>query len=372
MDVVARDETREEATRADRSYWVGFSRTPYIGPTRIRRLLDHFGDLGRAWNADERELRRVLDERSAESVIETRRTLALDHEMERINRLGIAVLTLVDDDYPRLLREIPAPPPVLYLRGNLKSEDVTAIAIVGTRRSTSYGREVAARIAGELAAEGVTVVSGLARGIDGVAHKAALDAGGRTIAVMGSGVNVVYPPEHRQLAERILEQGALVSDYPLDRAPDAVNFPARNRIISGMTLGTIVIEAPARSGALITTDFAADQGREVFVVPGSVLSAASAGCHRLLRDGARPVTCAADVLEDLNINHRREQAAVQQALPLDEDERRVLALLSGDPQHIDELAAAANLPTPRCGALMLTMELKGLVRNQGAQHYVRG
>ncbi|MGH2560440.1 MAG: DNA-processing protein DprA [Thermomicrobiales bacterium] len=305
-------------------------------------------------------------------MIETRRTLDLDREMERMENLGISVVTLVDGDYPRLLREIPAPPPVLYARGVLRPEDGTAVAIVGTRRSTAYGRDVATRIATELAEEGVTVVSGLARGIDGVAHKAALDAGGRTIAVMGSGVNVIYPPEHRHLADRIVEQGALVSDFPPDRPPDAVNFPARNRIISGVTLGTVVIEAPTRSGALITTDFAADQGREVFVVPGSVLSAASAGCHRLLREGARLVTCAADILEDLNINHRREQVAVQQALPLDEDERRLLALLSGDPQHIDELAAAANLPIAQCGALMLTMELKGLVRNQGAQHYVRG
>lgn len=371
MDVVARDETREGRTRADGQYWVGFSRTPYIGPMRIQRLVAHFGDLGRAWQADAKELRRVLDERAVESLIATRTALSLDLEMERMEQLGIAVVTVGDEAYPRLLREIPSPPPVLYVRGELKQENTAAVAIVGTRRSTAYGREVAGRLASELAEEGVTIVSGLARGIDGVAHRAALDAGGRTIAVMGCGVNVVYPPEHRHLADRIADQGALVSDYPLDRPPDAVNFPARNRIISGMTLGTIVVEAPARSGALITTDFAADQGREVFVVPGNVLSAASAGCNRLLRDGARPVTCAADVLEDLNIDHRREHAAVQQALPLDEDERRLLALLSGDPQHIDEVAAAANVPVAQCGALLLTMELKGLVRNQGAQHYVR-
>jgi DNA processing protein len=371
MTAVLREEAPDVPTRVKRSFWVGLSRTPYIGPTRIARLLEHFGDLGRAWTADARELRRVLDERSVESLIATRAVLSLDAEMERMERLGIDCVTLADDAYPRLLREIPAPPPVLYVRGQLVPEDAMAVAIVGTRRATAYGREVATRIAGELADEGVTIVSGLARGIDGVAHQSALKARGRTIAVLGSGVNIIYPPDHRNLAERIVEQGALVSDYPPDRPPDAVNFPARNRIISGLTLGTIVVEAPARSGALITTDFAADQGREVFVVPGSVFSAASAGCHGLLRDGARPVTCAADVLDDLNINGRREHTSVQQALPLEDDERRLLALLTGDPQHIDEISAAANLAIAQCGALLLTMELKGLVRNQGAQHYVR-
>jgi DNA processing protein len=223
----------------------------------------------------------------------------------------------------------------------------------------------------ELAEAGVTIVSGLARGIDAFSHQAAIRAGGRTIAVLGCGVNVVYPPEHHQLAGQVVEHGALVSDYPPDRPPDAPNFPARNRIISGLSVGVVIVEAPAKSGALITADFAADQGREVFVVPGNVLSAASAGCNRLLRDGARVVTNADDVLEDLNIGRRREQAAVQQSLPLGDEERRLLALLTADPQHIDDLAALANLPIPEIGALLLTMELKGSVRNVGAQHYTR-
>jgi DNA processing protein len=179
------------------------------------------------------------------------------------------------------------------------------------------------------------------------------------------------PWEHRRLAAEIVEHGALLSDDAPDRPPDGPNFPARNRIISGLSLGTIVVEAPERSGALITADFAADQGRDVFVVPGSVLSPNSAGCHRLLRDGARPVTCADDVLEDLNLDRRQEQVAVQQALPLEDDERRLLALLTADPQHIDELAAAAIQPIAQIAALLLTMELKGLVRNAGAQHYAR-
>ncbi len=359
------------AATDDARFWVGFARVPYVGPARIDRLIAHFGGLDRAWRATPGELRRVLDERALESLLKTRAELDPDAELERIARAGISVLTRADPTYPRRLAQIPAPPPVLYLRGSLVPEDEVAVAVVGTRRATPYGRQVTERLAADLAAAGVTVVSGLARGIDAAAHRAALDAGGRTIAVLGSGPDVVYPPEHRNLAARIAEQGAVLADYPPGRKPDAPNFPARNRIIAGLSLGVLVVEAPVRSGALITVDFAADQGRDVFAVPGSVLAPASAGCLRLLRDGARLVTCADDVLEDLNLGRRQEQIAVQQALPLEEDERRLLALLAPEPQHVDELAAAANLPIAQIGALLLTMELKGLVRNAGAQHYAR-
>lgn len=352
-------------------YWVGFGRVPFVGPARIDRLVRHFGGLGAAWHAPVAELRRILDERALGSLLKTRDALSLDAEMERIARAGVSVLTRADACYPRLLAQIPAPPPVLYLRGALVPEDEIAVAIVGTRRMTPYGQEMTTRLAGELAAAGVTIVSGLALGIDAVAHRAALAAGGRTVAVLGSGPDVVYPWQHRGLAERIVEQGAVLADYPPGRKPDAQNFPARNRIVAGLSLAVVVVEAPARSGALITVDFAADQGRDVFAVPGSVLSDASAGCFRLLRDGARLVTSADDVLEDLNLGRRREQVAVQQSLPLEEDERRLLALLGLEPQHIDELAAAANRPVAEIGGLLVTMELKGLVRNAGTQHYAR-
>ncbi len=361
-----------ETLQSDRAkYWVGFHHVPFIGPVRIRRLVQQFGDLENAWVAQPNELRSVLDDRAIQSLEKVRRELALDREMEKIEQLGITVLTIDDDDYPRLLREIPAPPPVLFVNGSLTEADKVSIAIVGTRRATSYGREMARRIATELAEAGVTVVSGLARGIDSAAHQAAIDAGGRTIAVMASGVNVIYPAEHRQLAERISNQGALVSDYEPGRKPDAVNFPARNRIISGMTLGTVIVEAPTRSGALITTDFAADQGREVFVVPGNVLSSASEGSNRLLRDGARAVTSAADILDDLELGRRREQIAIQTAFPVSDAERRILALLTAEPQHIDEIIVAANLTISEGAALLTQMELQGFVRNLGAQHYAR-
>lgn len=352
-------------------FWVAFHLVPYIGSNRLQRLLDRFGTLEHAWKAPAHELKTTLDERSLASLIKRRQEIDPDQEMAKIERAGVQVITRQCAAYPSLLAEIPVPPPVLYVKGTLSQDDAVAISIVGTRRLTSYGREITKRLASELAQAGVVIVSGLARGIDGVAHEAALAASGRTIAVLGSGVNVIYPPEHRNLAGRIVESGALVSDFPPDRGADAPNFPARNRIIAGMTLGTIVVEAPARSGALITTDFAVDYGREVFVVPGSVMSGASEGCHRLLRAGARLVTCAADVLDDLNLGVPHSDQAVQQSLPMDEDERRLLALLTSEPRHIDDVADAAGRPVGQVAAVLLTLELKGLVHNAGAQHYAR-
>jgi DNA processing protein len=358
--------------RDDARYWVAFQRAKYIGPVRMQRLLDRFGDLERAWHAPVANLRSILDDRAMEHVARVRAELDLDDEMRRIAAAGARVLTLVDDAYPRLLKEIPAPPPVLFIRGELVSGDDFAVAIVGTRRATPYGREVTAAMAGELGSLGCTIVSGLALGIDAVAHRAALEAGGRTIAVLGSGPDVIYPSEHRQLAARIIENGCLLSEYPPGRKPDAQNFPARNRLISGLSRGIVVVEAPERSGALITADFAADQGRDVFVVPGSVLAATSDGANRLLRDGARPVRNAADVLEDLGIDPQGRPVAVQRMLPaMDDNERRVLAALSTEPQHVDDVAVISGLPVSVVSAGLVMLELKGAARNAGALHYAR-
>ena len=353
------------------AYWLAFHQVPFIGPARQRRLLDRFGGLSAAWAAPEAELRSCLEERALSALLQTRRELDLPAMMERLEQDGLRVTTPVEETYPSLLREIGAPPPVLYYRGELLETDRVAVAIVGTRRVTSYGREMTIRIAGDLARAGVTIVSGLARGVDGEAHKAALDAGGRTIAVLGSGVNRIYPPEHRNLARRIAEQGAVVSDYLPDTPPDGVNFPPRNRIISGLSLGVVVVEAPDRSGALITVEFAADQGRDIFAVPGPATAANSSGCNRLLREGARLVRSADDILEDLAISRRHEAVAIQQALPLGEDDRRLLAVLSSVPQHIDDLAMLADATVAETSARLMTLELQGLARNAGAQHYTR-
>ncbi len=253
----------------DKRYWVGFNLVRGIGAVRLQALIDHFGDAASAWQGDAGELRAAgLGSKVVERLLELRSTLDLDKLWERILAQGIRILTWHDQAYPQHLKEIEQPPPVLYVRGELLPEDDFAVAIVGTRRVSPYGRQVTEELAAFLGANGITVVSGLARGVDAIAHAAALRAGGRTVAVLGSGVDRIYPPENRALAEQIIARGAVISDYPVGTAPESTNFPPRNRIISGLSLAVVVIEAGETSGALITAEFAAEQGREVFAVPG--------------------------------------------------------------------------------------------------------
>jgi DNA processing protein len=342
---------------------------PYIGPARIERLLQTFGSLSIAWSAPAGELRVALESRSLSALLAARSRIDPAGELERLSRLGIRAVHPGHPSYPRLLAEISGRPSLLYVRGELAPADDKSVAIVGTRRATPYGRQAAERIAAELAQAGITVVSGLARGVDAAAHRAALAVGGRTIAVLGSGPDVIYPAEHGRLAEQILESGAILSEFPPGAKPDAQNFPARNRIVSGMTLGTLIIEAPARSGALITASFAGDQGREVFVIPGSIFAQTAEGTNALLRDGARLVRDGADILEDLGLGGR-DPVVTQTQLLLGEDEQRLFEAVGKEARHIDELAEDAGLPAGAASALMLTLELKGLVRNHGAQYYV--
>jgi DNA processing protein len=370
-DQLEHAETDQESIARQRPYWIAFSRIPHIGPVSIRRMHEHFGSLERAWFADGRSLRAALTERAVTSFESIRRELDVTVIVRELEVAGISVLTLIDPSYPRLLREIPSPPSVLYYRGSLNVEDEKAVAIVGTRAVTPYGRAMAEQLGAGLARAGVTVVSGLALGVDGIAHQAALEAGGRTIAVLGGGLNRLYPHQHRSLANTITQSGAVLSEYAPDTKPEGSQFPARNRIISGLSLGVIVVEAPERSGALITVDFAADHGRDVFAVPGPVGALKSEGCNRLLRDGARLVRSADDVLADLGLGGPLVENAIQTALPLGDLERKVLDLLTSEPQHIDEIGAQADLSTHGVGALLLTMELQGLVRNVGAQYYTR-
>lgn len=355
-----------------RRYWVGFNRVIGIGPVRLKALLEAFGDAETAWHASTEDLRAAgLDQRCLRGLLEARDTLDLDDELARIERLGYRLLTWEEADYPERLREIPAPPPVLYLWGDLRPQDRWAAAVVGTRRPTAYGTAVARDLAAVLAASGVTVVSGLARGIDIIAHQSALEAGGRTLAVLGSGLDRLYPPEHRHLAERIAGGGAVLSDYPLGTAPEAGNFPPRNRIISGLALAVVIVEAGEGSGALITADFAGEQGREVFAVPGSIYSRASRGTNRLIRSGARPLVAFEDVLEALNLDVVIRQEEVSQALPEDETEAKILAALSSEPVHVDELQARCGLPAAQISASLAMLELKGRARQVGGMHYVR-
>jgi DNA processing protein len=352
-------------------YYVGFNLVRGIGPARLRMLIDAFGDVERAWHAPADALYRVgLDRRSLENLLETRARVDLDREVRRVAAVGAHILTWEDEGYPKLLAEIPDPPPVLYVRGELKPEDAWAVAVVGTRRASTYGREVTRRLVSVLAQSGVTIVSGLARGIDAVAHQTALEAGGRTIAVLGCGIDLVYPPEHRELARRIAAQGALVSEYPLGTQPEPGNFPPRNRIISGLSLGVVITEAGRDSGALITADYAAEQGRDVFAVPGSILSAGCAGTNRLIQDGAKPVLDAADILQELNLTMVAEQKEARQALPTTETEALILAHLSAEPVHVDDLTRAVGLPVAQVTSTLALMELKGMVRQVGGMKYV--
>jgi DNA processing protein len=356
---------------SDLRYWVGFNIVRGIGPTRLRALLDYFGDVERAWRASPDELASAgLDRRSSENLLAARAKLDLEQELARITDVGARVLTWDSLDYPRLLREIPTPPYLLYVKGTVTEEDAWAVAVVGTRRATPYGREVTRRLVAPLARSGITVVSGMARGIDAEAHWTALKSGGRTIAVLGCGIDQVYPPEHRQLTQEIIAHGALVSDYPLGTKPEGRNFPPRNRIISGLSLGTLVIEAGMRSGALITADFAAEQGRDVFAVPGSILARGCVGTNRLIRDGAGVVLSAEDILEELNLTMVAEQAEARQVLPADETEAALLEHLSGEPTHVDELQQRMGLPIAQVTSTLALMELKGMIRQVGGMKYV--
>ena len=354
-----------------RMYWVGFNMVKGIGAVRFKALLDAFGSAETAWNASHEALLDAgLSRKVVESFQRVRKGVVLEQVWERIQSFGAVVLTWDDEEYPRHLKEIDQPPPVLYVRSSLQPEDEWAVAIVGTRRVTSYGRQVAEEVATTLARSGVTIVSGLARGVDSIAHQAAINAGGRTLAVLGNGVDLVYPPENRRLAAQIIEHGALVSDYALGTPPDGINFPPRNRIISGLSLAVIIIEAGQTSGALITASFAAEQGRDVFAVPGNINAPQSQGTNRLIRDGAQPLLSPQDVLEALNLTMVTEHQAVRVALPSDPVESRLYKVLSHEPKHVDEIRNQVELPIETVSATLAMMELKGMVRQVGGMNYV--
>jgi DNA processing protein len=355
----------------DVRYWVAFNKVSGIGAARLRALLDYFGDLETAWQSSTHDLQQAgLDRRSIANLVDMRGRVNLDAEMERVRRLGVTVLTWEDATYPRNLREAYNAPPVLYVRGRIEERDEWAVAVVGTRQASVYGKEVARMLGTGLAQAGVTVVSGLAWGIDTAAHRACLDAGGRTLAVLGCGVDIVYPQQNARLAAEIVERGALVSEYALGTRPEARNFPPRNRIISGLTLGTVVVEADLGSGARITADFAAEQGREVFAVPGNIFTRTSRGTNELIQQGAKMVCDVADILEELNLTMVSEQAQARAIIPENETEALLLDYLSAEPLHVDELRRAVKLPIAQVSSTLALMELKGMVRQVGGMNYV--
>ncbi len=353
------------------AYWIGFHLISGIGRVKFGLLRAHFGNLLDAWKANPSELEAAgLDRRAIQAIVNRRPEIDLDAEMEKLAQHEVKALILEDPEYPFRLKEIYDPPPVLYVQGELSTNNDWPLAVVGTRRLTSYGREVTGRLVSDLVTNGITVISGLARGIDTIAHKTALAMGGRTVAVLACGLDLLYPPENHKLAREIAGNGALVSEYPLGVKPRAENFPRRNRIMSGLSLGTLVIEADEQSGALITARMALEQDREVFAVPGNIFSAASRGSNRLIRDGAKAVLEVGDILEELNLNVIPQQIAFEDLSPADDTEAALMKYLVAGPVHIDELCRSASLPVSTVSSALTMMELKGMVSQLGNMNYI--
>jgi DNA processing protein len=353
-------------------YWLGFNFVKGIGPAKIQALLDFFGNIEAAWHANGRQMQQIgIDRRTIEGFLNTRDTLDLDAELARLEEKGIWLMVWDSPRYPRYLREVPNPPPLLFCQGELRESDQWAVAVVGTRRLTAYGKQVTHELVSGLVRSNVTIISGLAKGIDSVAHQVAVEMGGRTIAVLGSGLDNIYPAQNRRLADRILDgHGAIISEYALGVRPEAKNFPPRNRIISGLSLGVIVIEAGSRSGAPITANFALDQNREVFAVPGNINSPASKCSNRLIQQGAKPVLDVEDILEELNLTMVLEQVAVQRVVPDSAEEALLLNHLSHQPVHVDFLSRECGLPSAMVSSTLTLMELKGMVQQVGGMNYV--
>ncbi|HOM15832.1 MAG TPA: DNA-processing protein DprA [Thermoguttaceae bacterium] len=350
-----------------------------VGPRTRRKLLDYFGDAAAVLGASVEKLQQVPDVgpklaaavQAAQDRREARQVFALCQQQ------GVKLVLQTDPAYPELLKQIADPPGVLFVRGEVLPRDQIAVAIVGTRHPSLYGLRQAERLAASLARAGVTIISGLARGIDAAAHRGALGAGGRTLAVLANGVLDIYPPEHQQLAEQIVAQGALVSEAPPGAEPLPGTFPQRNRLISGLSLGVVVVEAPLRSGALITARHAAEQGREVFAVPGRVDERTSHGCHRLIRDGAKLVESADDILEELGplvqptVREDGRTLRHPGELLLNPTEETVLEAVGVDPTEIDQIVRCTGLPVPRVLAALSALEMRHLIRRLSGGAVVR-
>ncbi len=351
---------------------------PKIGPIRVRRLLEVFGNPERILSAKASEVIQVdgFGADLAETVADWENRVDIIRELRRIKEENLTLLTQEDELYPKLLKEIYDPPTVLYIRGQLTERDHHGIAIVGSRHATHYGLSMAKKMAFQIAYAGYTVISGLARGIDTAAHEAALASKGRTVAVIGSGIGKLYPAENQALAEKIAEQGAVVSEFPVDYPPDKQSFPLRNRIVSGWSCGVIVAEAPARSGSLITAQQAADQGRAVYAVPGNVDRPTSHGCNRLIQQGAKLIMDGADVLDDLMTLFPTQSQApkMEQVTPhviLQRDEETVYEVIGSEELHINEITLRCGLAMSMVSASLMKLEMKRLIKPLPGKFYVR-
>jgi len=347
----------------DPFYWFALSSVPLVGNVTCRRLIEHFGSPAKALSASFAELSSVkgVNSSAALSIMSHDYRKSAELAVAALARSGAQLVTLLDDEYPSLLKEISDPPPYLYLKGKLPTS-ATSIAVVGSRRASDYGISVTNRLSRELAEQGVTIVSGMALGVDAAAHRGALQLSGATVGVLGCGIDLIYPAENRLLYREMVEKGAIISEFAPGTQPDAPNFPRRNRIISGMSRGVLVVEAAERSGSLITARFALEQGREVFAVPGNINFRASRGTNSLIKEGAKLVETVADIMGELppgDVN--LPQWAKKQNFNLSPDEEKLAALLAEKPMQIDELTVMSGLTVPAVSAMLLRLELQGAV-----------
>lgn len=370
-------------TDEEKRYWLGFSRFPGIGPLRFKLLLEYFKSAERAWRASKKELVDIgLGEKLTCKFIEFRASFSFDKYLSEIKRKEISVMTIKDKEYPALLKEIPDPPFLLYVKGNIERQEVgpldgesVKVAVVGTRMITRYGEEITRSITEGLVMAGVTIVSGMAYGVDAVAHKTAIDCGGKTIAVLGCGVDIIHPVSNINIYKEIIRKaGIVISEYPVGLMADRGTFPARNRIISGLSKGVVVTEGAEDSGALITARYAAEQGRDVFAVPGPITSIMSKAPIKLLKAGAKLVTEAEDILEELQINPKLETRNSKQIQNskfqnLSKEERIILDLLQRESLHFDEIVRITEIPAEKLGSILTVMEINKIVKNHGGGTY---
>jgi DNA processing protein len=359
----------------DAIFWHAFNCVGGFGPQAFKKLLSGFSSLEEAWSDDGRRFFNLgLSEKQAENFLNFRKKNDPESLFDELLKENVEIITIKDEAYPPQLKEIASAPPVMYIRGNKNILARKSIAVVGSRKFTDYGQRVAENLTRDLVRAGLTIVSGLALGIDGIAHNAALNAEGTTIAVLGTGIDdaTIYPREHFSLAKRILENnGALLTEQPLKTPSLKQNFPARNRIMSGLALGTLVIEAAENSGSLITAEFALEQNREVFAVPGDVFSPQSAGANQLLKRGAKLVCSASDILEELNISRSQIALPLKHFEPKTDEERIIWKTLSNEPLHIDNISKLTRLETSVVSSTLGMMEIESVVRNVGGKNYIK-
>lgn len=357
-------------------YWLAWNKIPDIGPKRFYKLLEYFGSVENAWQAKSGEISKILNLSSKISsrLFEEKNNIIPERELDSVYKYKVNVLTIEDALYPKNLKTIHYPPPVLYFKGTIVKADKNSISIVGSRKATYYGKMVAEKLSKDLTLAGLTIISGMARGIDTAAHKGALSVNGRTIAVFGCGIDHIYPPENRRLAQEMQESGAIISEFPLSTLPERQNFPRRNRIISGLSLGTVVVEAAEKSGALITADFALDQDREVFAIPGNINSPLSDGSHNLIKQGAKLVNNYQDILEEIHIvlsQKADEKEMVKENTSLTEEEKIIYRLITKEPIQIDEIIDTSNLSAGKVSEILLNLELRDLIKEIEGKRFIK-